>query len=74
MHFVVDKDTESGERYGAGGAFQIACLSIEDPDRNSVDITKLVDQGKQFLSNDELKEYISGRFNVPLANIDLIAE
>jgi len=58
MHFVVDKDTESGERCGAGGVFQIACLSIEDPDRNSVDITKLVDQGKQFLSNDELKEYI----------------
>jgi hypothetical protein len=74
MHFVVDKDTESEEHSGAGRAFQIACLSIEDPDRNSADVTKLVDQGKKFLSNDELKEYISGRFNIPLANIDLIAE
>jgi hypothetical protein len=74
MHFVVDKDTETGEYAGARGTFQIACLSIEDPDRNSVDITKLVDQGKRFLSNDELKEYISGRFNIPVANIDLIAE
>jgi hypothetical protein len=74
MHFVVDKDTESGERYVAGGAFQIACLSIEDPDRNSVDITKLVDQRRHFHSNEDLKEYISGRFNIPLANIDLIAE
>jgi hypothetical protein len=74
MHFVVDKDTETGEHAGAPGTFQIACLSIEDPDRNSVEITKLVDPGKRFLSNDELKEYISGRFNIPLANIDLIAE
>jgi hypothetical protein len=74
MHFVVDKDTEIGQRAGARGAFQIACLSIEDPDRNSVDITKLVDRGKHFVSNDELKEYISGRFNIPLANIDLIVE
>jgi len=74
MHFVVDKDTEIGERADASGTFQIACLSIEDPDRNSVHITKLVDQGKHFVSKDELKEYISGRFNIPVANIDLIAE
>jgi hypothetical protein len=72
MHFVVDKDTEAGDR--AGGTFRVACLSIEDPDRNSAEITKLVDQEKHFLSNDELKEYISGRFNIPLPNIDLIAE
>ena len=29
MHFVVDKDTETGEHAGARGTFQIACLSIE---------------------------------------------
>ncbi len=74
MHFVVDKDIETRERAGAGGGFQIACLSIEDPDRNSVEITKLVDQRKHFVSNEELREYISGRFNIPLANVDLIAE
>ena len=49
MHFVVDKDTEAGDR--ADGTFRIACLSIEDPDRNSAEITKLVDQEKHFLSN-----------------------
>jgi hypothetical protein len=74
MHFVVDKDIETRERAGASGTFQIACLSIEDPDRNSVEITKLVDQRKHFVSNEELREYISGRFNIPLANVDLIAE
>ncbi len=74
MHFVVDKDIEIGERAGAGGRFQSACLSIEDPDRNSVEITKLVDQRKHFISNEELRENISGRFNIPLANVDLIAE
>ena len=72
MHFVVDKETKSEEP--VGGVFRITCLSIEDPDRNSVDITKLVDRGRHFISNEELKEYISGRFNIPLANIDLIAE
>ena len=74
MHFVVDKDIETRERDGASGTFRIACLSIEDPDRNSVEITKLVDQRKHFVSNEELREYISGRFNIPLANVDLIAE
>ncbi len=74
MHFVVDKDIETGERAGASRRFQIACLSIEDPDRNSVEITKLVDQRKHFASNEEIRQYISGRFNIPLANVDLIAE
>ena len=53
MHFVVDKDTETRERAGASGTFQIACLSIEDPDRNSVEITKLVDQRKHFVSTED---------------------
>jgi len=74
MHFVVDKNVETGARVGAGATFQIASLSMEDPDRNSVDITKLVYQRRHFHSNEDLKEYISGRFNIPLANIDLIAE
>ena len=74
MHFVVDKDIEAGASAGAGKMFQIACLSIEDPDRNSVDVTKLIDRGRHFLSDEELREYISGRSNIPLANTDLIAE
>ena len=69
MHFVVDKDIEAGASAGAGKMFQIACLSIEDPDR-----TKLIDRGRHFLSDEELREYISGRSNIPLANTDLIAE
>ena len=40
MHFIVDKDIEAGASAGAGKMFQIACLSIEDPDTNSVDVTK----------------------------------
>ena len=40
----------------------------------AMEITKLVDQRKHFVSNEELREYISGRFNIPLANVDLIAE
>ena len=51
--------------------FQIACLSSEDLNRNSVDVTKLIDRGR---SDEELREYISGRSNIPLANTDLIAE
>jgi len=74
MHFVVDKNIEAGASAGAGKMFQIACLSIEDPDRNSVDVTKLIDRGRHFLSDEELREYISGRSNIPLANTDLIAE
>ncbi len=74
MHFIVDKNVDTGARVGAGGPFQIANLAIEDPDRNSVDITKLVDQRRLFHSCEDLKEYISGRFNIPLANVDLISE
>ena len=58
MHFVVDKNIEAGASAGAGKMFQIACLSIEDPDRNSVDVTKLIDRGRHFLSDEELIEYI----------------
>ena len=74
MHFVVDKDIEAGASAGAGKMFQIACLSIEDPGRNSVHVTKLIVGGRHFLSDEELIEYISGRFNIRLDNIDLIAE
>jgi len=51
-------------------------LSVEHPDRNSVDVTKLIDRGRHFLSDEELKEYIEyiSGINIPLANIDLIAE
>ena len=71
MHLIVHKDSETGERAGAGETFQIASLSIEDPDGNSVDVLRLVDQEKHFHSNEELQRYISDRFDIPVANIDL---
>ena len=74
MHFIVHKDFRTGERAGAGGTFQIACLFIEDPDGNSVDISTLVDQGRHFQSDEELQQYISDRLGIFAANIDLTAE
>jgi hypothetical protein len=73
MQFVVIKDIKTGG--GAGGAFQIARLSIEapieQPEGQQVDITELVDQGILFQSEDQLKTYISDVFNIPVANVDL---
>ena len=70
MHLIVHKD-ETGERAGAGVTLQIASLSIEDPDGNSVEILRLVDQEKHFHSDEELQRYISDRLDIPVANIDL---
>jgi hypothetical protein len=74
MHFIVHKDFVTRERVGPGGTFQIASLSIEDLDGNSADISKLVDQGRHFHSDEELLQYISERLSIFAANIDLTAK
>jgi hypothetical protein len=74
LHFIVHKDFRTNERTAAGAGFQIACLFIEDPDGNSVDISTLVDQERHFQSDEELLQYISDRLGIFAANIDLTAE
>jgi hypothetical protein len=54
MHFIVHKGSVTRERVGPGGTFQTTSLTIEDPDGNLVDSSRLVDQGRHFHSDDEL--------------------
>ena len=71
MNFVVEKDVEAGERVGAGETFQIIKISIEDPNGNSVEITPIVNQSKHFQSDDDLKQYLSDWFDIPVKNVRL---
>jgi len=74
MKFVVIKDYKTGAA-PPDGPFQIAKLSIEapieQPEGNRVDISALIDTDILFQSEDELKNYISGVFDIPVANVDL---
>jgi hypothetical protein len=72
MQFVVEKDFETGTRAGADGRFQITSISIEDADGGSVDISRRIEQGKCFNSDEDLKTYISGRFHIPLQYINIM--
>ena len=62
----IQVDRETGERCGAGGTFQV--VSIEDHDDN--DLTYLVDQGRHYLSFDELISDISKSIKISKSSIE----
>lgn len=66
-HFEVHLDYETSERAGAGGMFQV--ISLEDEDGK--DFTRLVDQGRHYVSLDELKADIARALKVGAGQIEL---
>jgi type I restriction enzyme S subunit len=65
--FQVGKDYETSERAGAGGMFQVDTLIDENDD----DVTNRIDVGMHFSDEEQLKEYLSQIFGIPVADIDL---
>jgi type I restriction enzyme S subunit len=63
----VGKDYETSERAGAGGMFQVDTLIDENDD----DVTNRIDVGMHFSDEEQLKEYLSQIFGIPVADIDL---
>lgn len=62
----IQVDRETGERCGAGGTFQV--VSIIDHDDN--DLSYIVDQGRHYLSFDELISDISKAVKISKDNIE----
>lgn len=65
--FQVGKETETTERAAAGG-FQIDTLI----DNQGNDVTNQIDVGVIFQNDNELKDYLSNIFGIPVADIDII--
>ena len=70
FYFLVNLDYETSESAGAGGMFQV--ISIKDEERK--DFTHLVDQGRHYLSLDELREDIASALKVSSNQIELEEE
>ena len=70
FHFLVNLDYETSESAGASGMFQL--ISIKDEEGK--DFTHLVDQGRHYLSLDELGEDIASALKVSANQIELEEE
>lgn len=68
-YFEVQLDYESSEHAGSGGMFQV--ISLEDEDGKA--FTHLVDQGRHYVSLDDLKEDIASALKVEAQQVDLEA-
>jgi hypothetical protein len=62
MHF------EYSTEYGRGGTDMFQLVSLE---QDGKDVTEKVDQGIHFNNEQELSEYISDVFEVPVSDISL---
>ena len=71
MILIVVRDIQTAERVGASGTFQITEISIANTDGKTVDISDLVDQDRNFESEDELRSYLEETLHTPAAHIDL---
>lgn len=57
MHYSIQLDRETSERAGAGGMFQVVLIT----DNNDTDVTGLVDQGRHYLTIEDVVVGIAPR-------------
>lgn len=65
-YFQIGKDTEHAYRSDSG-RFQVDTVL----DGQGNDVTNRIDVGLPFQNDEELKRYLSGIFNIPIAEIEL---
>ncbi|MGJ8665174.1 MAG: hypothetical protein ACSHW7_02310 [Patiriisocius sp.] len=66
--YSIGIDSETAERAGAGGMYQVDTVF----DENENDITNRIDVGTFFRDEDEFKDYLSKQINVPVDEIDIV--
>ena len=54
VSLMIEKDTETAERCGACGMFQVIRVTETLEDGREIDITENIDQGKFYSSNDDV--------------------
>lgn len=71
-HFEVLTDTETAERIGASGTFQV--VEILDEDGKDASARLRIDAGRHYHTERELQEDIASSLGVPVEDISLDVE